>query len=166
MLPSAGLEARYVVLENKEKLLQIIPKLYEEKSVYDDQLSKIKEDLKQAISLSSELKNMLLEVKEQLTLQDVIKSQASKQVEVTFDEQINELLLKIGELDVSRTQLSKEIAKFEDKKRAKEINDKFKESLKFAQTELGIKDPKVGTILQYGPISKSETALLNKSDFG
>ncbi|MCV5785563.1 AAA family ATPase, partial [Escherichia coli] len=77
----AGLEARYVVLENKEKLLQIIPKLYEEKSVYDDQLSKIKEDLKQAISLSSELKNMLLEVKEQLTLQDVIKSQASKQVE-------------------------------------------------------------------------------------
>ncbi|MCV5410512.1 AAA family ATPase, partial [Escherichia coli] len=76
---------------------------YEEKSVYDDQLSKIKEDLKQAISLSSELKNMLLEVKEQLTLQDVIKSQASKQVEVTFDEQINELLLKIGELDVART---------------------------------------------------------------
>lgn len=54
--------------------------------------------MKQAISLSSELKNMLLEVKEQLTLQDVIKSQASKQVEVTFDEQINELLLKIGEL--------------------------------------------------------------------
>ena len=56
-------------------------------------------------------------------------------------------------MDVARTQLSKEIAKFEDKKRAKEINDKFKESLKFAQTELGIKDPKVGTILQYGPIS-------------
>ena len=35
LLPSAGLEARYVVLENKEKLLQIIPKLYEEKlSIY------------------------------------------------------------------------------------------------------------------------------------
>ena len=155
--PSAGLEARYAVLEHRDKLLQIIPELYEQKAVYDDQITKIKEDLKNAKRLSSELKDMLQEVKEQLSLQDVIKSQASKQVEVTFDEQINELLQKIGELDVARTQLSKEIAKFEDKKRAKEINDKFKESLKFAQTELGIKDPKVGTILQYGPISKSET---------
>lgn len=155
--PSAGLEARYAVLEHRDKLLQIIPELYEKKSVYDDQITKIKEDLKNAKRLSSELKEMLQEVKEQLSLQDVINSQASKQVEVTFDEQINELLQKIGELDVARTQLSKEIAKFEDKKRAKEINDKFKESLKFAQTELGIKDPKVGTILQYGPISKSET---------
>ncbi|HCE4727719.1 AAA family ATPase [Vibrio parahaemolyticus] len=155
--PSAGLEARYAVLEHRDKLLQIIPELYEQKSVYDDQITKIKEDLKNAKRLSSELKEMLKEVKEQLSLQDVINSQASKQVEVTFDEQINELLQKIGELDVVRTKLSKEIAKFEDKKRAKEINDKFKESLKFAQTELGIKDPKVGTILQYGPISKSET---------
>ncbi|EGR3302721.1 hypothetical protein [Vibrio parahaemolyticus] len=155
--PSAGLEARYAVLEHRDKLLQIIPELYEQKSVYDDQITKIKEDLKNAKRLSSELKEMLQEVKEQLSLQDVINSQASKQVEVTFDEQINELLQKIGELDVARTKLSKEIAKFEDKKRAKEINDKFKESLKFAQTELGIKDPKVGTILQYGPISKSET---------
>ncbi|EGQ7911528.1 hypothetical protein [Vibrio parahaemolyticus] len=155
--PSAGLEARYAVLEHRDKLLQIIPELYEQKSVYDDQITKIKEDLKNAKRLSSELKEMLQEVKEQLSLQDVINSQASKQVEVTFDEQINELLQKIGELDVVRTKLSKEIAKFEDKKRAKEINDKFKESLKFAQTELGIKDPKVGTILQYGPISKSET---------
>ncbi|EKO3576716.1 AAA family ATPase [Vibrio metschnikovii] len=155
--PSADLEARYAVLEHRDKLLQIIPELYEQKSVYDDQITKIKEDLKNAKRLSSELKEMLQEVKEQLSLQDVINSQASKQVEVTFDEQINELLQKIGELDIARTQLSKEIAKFEDKKRAKEINDKFKESLKFAQTELGIKDPKVGTILQYGPISKSET---------
>jgi len=154
---SASLEARYTVLENREKLLQIIPELYEQKSVYDDQITKIKEDLENAKKLSSELKDMLQEVKEQLSLQDVIKSQASKQVEVTFDEQINELLQKIGELDAARTQLSEEIAKFENKKRAKEINDKFKESLKFAQTEIGIKDPKVGTILQYGSTSKSET---------
>ncbi|CAH6874628.1 MULTISPECIES: ATP-binding protein [Vibrio] len=155
--PSAGLEAKYAVLENRDKLLQIVPELYEQKSVYDEKITSIKEDLKNAQKLSSELKGMLQEVKEHLTLQDVIKSQASKQVEFTFDEQINELLQKIGELDVARTELSEEIAKFDDKKRSKEINDKFKESLKLAQTELGIKDPKVGTILQYGPISKSET---------
>lgn len=155
--PSSGLEARYAVLESRDKLLQIIPELYEQKSAYDAQITTIKENLKNAQKLSMELKDMLQEVKAQLSLQDVINSQASKQVEVTFDEQINELLRNIGELNVSRTQLSEEIAKFEDKKRAKEINDKFKESLKYAQTELGIKDPKVGTILQYGTISKSET---------
>ncbi|TDM53451.1 ATP-binding protein [Aliivibrio fischeri] len=155
--PSAALEAKYAVLENRDKLLQIIPELYDQKSVYDEKIISIKEELKNAQRLSCELKGMLQEVKEQLTLQDVIKSQASKQVEFAFDEQINELLQKIGKLDVARTKLSEEIAEFDDKKRAKEINDKFKESLKLAQTELGIKDPKVGTILQYGPISKSET---------
>ena len=155
--PSAGIEARYAVLENREKLLQIIPSLYEQKSIYDEQINRTKDDLKNAQLLSSELKNMLQEVKEQLTLQDVIKSQASKQVECTFDDQINELLRKIGELDVARFNLSEEIAQYNDKKRTKEINDNFKSYLRFAQSELGIKDPKVGTILQYGPISKSET---------
>jgi AAA15 family ATPase/GTPase len=151
------IEARYSVLENRDKLLQIIPELYKQKSIYDEQIISIKEDLKSSRKLSSELKGMLQEVKDKLTLQEVINSQASKQVESTFDEQINELLQKIGELDVARTKLTKEIAKYEDRKRTKEINDYFKKSLKFAQSELGIRDPKVGTILQYGPISKSET---------
>ncbi|WP_019616782.1 ATP-binding protein [Psychromonas ossibalaenae] len=155
--PSASFEAKYAVLENRDKLLQIIPELYEQKSVYDAQITSIKAELMNAQKLSSELKDMLQTVKEELTLQDVIKSQASKQVELTFEEQINELLQKIGKLDVARTKLVEERAKFEDKKRAKEINDKFKGSLKFAQAELGIKDPTVGTILQYGAISKSET---------
>ncbi|MBS4707071.1 hypothetical protein J4G57_04095 [Aeromonas caviae] len=155
--PSASLEAKYAVLANRENLLQIIPELYDQKSLYDNQIAKIKEDLKSAQRLSSELKDMLQEVKEQLTLQDIIKSQASKQVESTFDEQIDELLQRIGELDIARTKLLAKTAEFDDKKRATEINEKFKESLRFAQTELGIKDPKVGTILQYGLISKSET---------
>ncbi|MGU5695467.1 AAA family ATPase [Aeromonas veronii] len=155
--PSASLEAKYAVLKNRDILFQVIPKLYDQKSLYDDQVNKIKEDLKNSQRLSSDLKDMLQEVKEQLTLQDVIKSQASKQVESTFDEQIDELLRKIGKLDLSRTTLSEELAAYNNIKRTREINDKFKESLIFAQTELGIKDPTVGTILQFGPISKSET---------
>jgi len=155
--PSASLEAKYAVLANRESLLQIIPELYDQKSLYDNQIAKIKEDLKSAQRLSSELKDMLQEVKEQLTLQDITKSQASKQVESTFDEQIDELLRRIGELDIARTKLLAKTAEFDNKKRTSEINEKFKESLRFAQTELGIKDPKVGTILQYGLISKSET---------
>ena len=154
---SARIETKYAVLENRDKLLQIIPELYEKKSGYDDQIISIKEDLKNAQHLSSDLKSMLKEVKEQLTLQDIIKSQASKQVECTFDEQINELLQKIGELDVARAKLYEEIAKYDNKTRTKEINERFKEYLRFAQSELGIKDPKEGTILQYGAISKSET---------
>lgn len=113
--------------------------------------------MKNAQRLSSELKGLLQEVKGQLTLQDVIKSQASKQVECTFDEQINELLLKIGKLDVARSRLSEEIAQYNDIKRTKEINENFKGYLRFAQSELGIREPKVGTILQYNTVSNSET---------
>ena len=155
--PSASIDAKYTVLENRDKLLLIIPALYEQKSVYDEKIARIKEELKSAKKLSSELKEMLQEVKGKLTLQDIIKAQASKQVEFTFGEQISELLEEIGRLDVARTKLTEKITEFDDKKRTKKINDKFKESLKFAQTELGIQDPKPGTILQYGAISKSET---------
>lgn len=65
--PSASLEAKYAVLANRENLLQIIPELYDQKSLYDNQIAKIKENLKSAHRLSSELKDMLQEVKEQLT---------------------------------------------------------------------------------------------------
>ncbi|EKO3852815.1 AAA family ATPase [Vibrio harveyi] len=155
--PSAGLDAKYTVLANREKLLQIIPELYESKSHYDEKIVSTKEELRSAQKLSSELKAMLQEVKEKLTLQDIIKSQASKQVEFTFDEQIKELHEKIGQLNVTKDTLTKKISEFTDKKRSKEINDKFKDSLKYAQAELGIQDPVLGTILQYGKITKSET---------
>ncbi|ENI8054927.1 AAA family ATPase [Vibrio vulnificus] len=155
--PSAGLDAKYAVLANRDKLLQIIPELYEQKSVYDEKIVNIKEELRSAQKLSSELKAMLQEVKEKLTLQDIIKSQASKQVEFTFDEQIKELHEKIGQLNATKNTLTEKISEFTDKKRTQEINDKFKESLKYAQTELGIQDPVLGTILQYGNITKSET---------
>ena len=154
---STGIEARYTILENRDKLLQIIPSLYEQKSKYDEQINSIKDDLKNAQRLSSDLKVMLQEVKEQLTLQDIINSQASKQVECTFDEQIDELLCKIGKLDAVRSELFEEIGQYNDRKRTKEINENFKDYLRFAQSKLGIKDPKVGTILQYNSISKSET---------
>ncbi|HIF9219889.1 AAA family ATPase [Photobacterium damselae] len=154
---SAGLDAKYTVLANREKLLQIIPELYENKSVYDEKIVNIKEELRNAQKLSSELKAMLLEVKEELTLQDIIKSQASKQVEFTFDEQIKELHEKMGQLNATKNTLTEKISEFTDKKRTQEINDMFKESLKYAQTELGIQDPVLGTILQYGNITKSET---------
>ena len=45
---SGGLEVKYAVLENRDKLLQIIPELYEQKSVYDESIIGIKEDLKNA----------------------------------------------------------------------------------------------------------------------
>ncbi|WP_341489642.1 AAA family ATPase [Photobacterium damselae subsp. damselae] len=154
---SAGLDAKYTVLANREKLLQIIPELYENKSVYDEKIVNIKEELRNAQKLSSELKAMLQEVKEELTLQDIIKSQASKQVEFTFDEQIKELHEKMGKLNATKNTLTENISEFTDKKRTQEINDMFKEYLKYAQTELGIQDPVLGTILQYGNITKSET---------
>lgn len=155
--PSAGLDAKYAILANREKLLQIIPELYEQKSVYDEKIVNTKEELRSAQKLSSEIKAMLQEVKEKLTLQDIIKSQASKQVEFTFDEQIKELHEKIGQLNATKNTLTEKISEFTDKKRTQEINDKFKEFLKYAQTALGIQDPLLGTILQYGNITKSET---------
>lgn len=151
------LEAKYAILRNKEQLMQTIPNLYEHKIGYDKKISRIKQDLKQAQKLSFNLKLMLQEVKEQLTLQDFIKSQASKQVEFTFDEQIAELSENVGQLVFRKEELTNKISEFTNTSRTQEINNRFKHHLNFAQVELDIQPPISGTVLEYGKITKSQT---------
>ena len=100
---------------------------------------------------------MLQNTSGELTLQDIIRSQASKEVEYTFDQQIEELAQEIDYLNVSRHKLVIEMSEYANKKRTTEINSEFKQHLKFAQTELGIKNPFVGDATKYYSITKNET---------
>lgn len=148
---------KYQILEHREKLLQIIPELYHSKNFYDAEIEKIKDKLKGAQKLSFELNTMLKEVKEKLTLQDIINTQASKQVETTFDEQINEISIEIGQLEKKRVGFEEDISKYTDIKRTKLINNIFKENLRYACRELGIHNPAIKPIINYSTITKSET---------
>ena len=49
------------------------------------------------------------------------------------------------------------MSEYANKKRTTEINSEFKKHLKFAQTELGIKNPFVGDATKHFAITKSET---------
>lgn len=152
-----SLEDKYAVLKNQEMLLQFLPKLYEQKSKYNKKIDIIQEKLKEAQKISCELKIMLQNTSGELTLQDIIRSQASKEVEYTFDEQIEELSQEIEFLNISRDKLVAEMSEYANKKRTTEINSEFKKHLKFAQTELGIKNPFVGDATKHFAITKSET---------
>lgn len=151
------LNSKYEVLKNREKLLQIIPELYELKDNYSKKITDIKTKLTDTKKLSSELETMLREVRAELTLQDVIKAQASKQVEATFDEQIDILSGNVGNLNIEKERLESKLLEFSDKKRTKDINSIFKEHLVFACAELGIQNPIIEAIVRYSSITKSET---------
>lgn len=151
------LEDKYSILKNRDILLELIPKLYDQKSDYDQNIEGIQKELKEAQKTSAELNTMLRKVESELTLQDVIKSQASKQVECSFDEQINELLEEISGLNREKDKLTEDISKYTNRKRTTEINNEFKGYLSFAQTQLGIKNPIVRDATQYSLITKSET---------
>lgn len=153
----SNLDNKYAILKNQEALLQVIPKLYEQKLKYDRDIDVIQEQLKEAQKMSSELNRMLQKTEGELTLQDIIRSQASKEVEYTFNEQISELSKEIGELDIERERLLKDISEYTDRKRTIQINNEFKKHLRFAQNELGIKNPIVGDATKYSLITKSET---------
>lgn len=148
---------KYHMFENREQILEIVPQMYDEKQVLDDQISSIKEELKQSQTLSAELNLMMQEVRGELTLQDVIKSQASKEVEFTFDEQIKSLHEKIGIQKTALDSLIEEQGKFTDKKRTQDINDSFKSFLAIAQEKLGIGSPIIAPLIQYVKITKSKT---------
>lgn len=153
----SSLDDKYAILKNQEALLQVIPKLFEQKLKYDKDIEVIQQQLKEAQRVSSELNAMLKKTEGELTLQDIIRSQASKEIEYTFDEQIDELLKEISELGTAKEKLLKSISEYTDRKRTMQINDEFKKYLRFAQNKLGIKDPVVGDATKYSMITKSET---------
>lgn len=148
---------KYHMFESREQILEILPQMYDEKQVLDDQINSIKEELRQSQTLSSELNSMMQEVRGELTLQDVIKSQASKEVEFTFDEQIKILHEKIGAQTKALEALITKQNEFTDRKRTQNINDDFKSFLTIAQDRLGIGSPIIAPLVQYGKITKSKT---------
>lgn len=148
---------KYYMFENREKVLEILPQMYDEKQVLDTKISILKEKLKLSNALSLELKSMMLEVRGELTLNDVIKSQASKEVESTFDEQIIKLNEDIGNHTAALNELITKQNAFTDKNRTRRINDDFKYFLEKAQKELGIGSPIIAPLIQYGKITKSKT---------
>lgn len=155
------IETKYHVLESRDKLLTILPELYEQKSALEEEISSLKSKLRQSQELSIELNDMLCEVKNELSLRDVIRSQASKEVEFTFDDQIKELLEKIGLLTVAQNEYLEKEKEFTDKKRTKKINDEFKGYLSKAQDNLSIQEPVVESIVRYSRITRSETGSRN-----
>lgn len=148
---------KYHMFESREQILEILPLMYDEKQILDDQINSIKEELRQSKILSSELNAMMQEVRGELTLQDVIKSQASKEVEFTFDEQIKNLHEKIGAQTTALYDLIIQQNEYTDRKRTQSINDDFKSFLAIAQDRLGIGSPIIAPLIQYGKITKSKT---------
>lgn len=148
---------KYHMFESREQILEILPQMYDEKQILDNKINTIKEELRQSQALSSELNLMMKEVRGELTLHDVIKSQASKEVEFTFDEQIKNLHEKIGAQTTALESLTKQQNEFTDKKRTQSINDDFKSFLAIAQDRLGIGSPIIAPLIQYGKITKSKT---------
>ncbi|MBD2800301.1 hypothetical protein ID854_07480 [Xenorhabdus sp. M] len=148
---------KYHMFESREKILEILPQLYDEKQFLNDKINTIKEELRQYKTLSLELNSMMREVRGELTLKDIIKSEASKEVEFTFEEQIKSFHEKIGAKTVALESLIKKQNEFTDKKRTKNINDEFKLFLALAQNKLGIGSPIIAPLIQYGKITKSKT---------
>lgn len=151
------LEDKYAILKNRDILLDLIPQLQEQKFVHTQNIEALRAELKEAQKTSSELNTMLRKVENELTLQDVIRSQASKQVEDTFYEQIDQITDEISALNSNKDEITETISKYTNRKRTLEINNEFKEYLSFAQAKLGIKNPVVKNAIQYTSITKSET---------
>lgn len=147
----------YHSYENKDQISKTLPTMYDEKEKISIEIDSLRNELRQSQTLSNELSIMLSEVKGELTLRDVIKSQASKEVTLTFDEQINELHDKIGQIYVALNSLREKLSKYNDKKHSKKINDEFKSFLSEAQIKLGIGDPVVAPLIQYQKITKGKT---------
>lgn len=148
---------QYIQYEKRDEIINLIPNLYEEKEKINNKISSIRSELLESNALSQQLTTMIREVKGELTLQDIIRSQASKEIEATFAEQISDLMSKLRAHEENLNKIQSEQDKYTDPQRTKKINDLFKLHLQKSQLALNIGTPIIAPIVQYNKITKGKT---------
>jgi hypothetical protein len=147
----------YQSANSKENLVAAIPELYEEKEKLNKTISLLKEELYKSKRVSTELKEMLSEVKGEITLRDVISSEANKNVLETFLSQIEEIETEIGKLEVKIRSLEDDIKGLSDKNKSTQINKTFKNALSSIAIKINLKNPVLAPLVQHVKITKGKT---------
>ena len=147
----------YQYANSKENLLLVLPELYEAKEKTSNAITALKDELHKSKVVSSQLKEMLTEVKGEITLRDVIKSEANKNVLETFLAQIDELESLIGKLAAQIDTIEDELKGLTDRKRTTEINNTFKDALSSVAVKISLKNPVLAPLTQHGKITKGKT---------
>lgn len=147
----------YEINNSKIALFSQKIKLYEEKNKLDEQIEKIKSKLFENKRLSKEISLMLSNIHGDFSIKEVIDSEAYKTAAQAFDKQLLELKEHIDELLLKKEVIEREIRKFNNPKRTKEINKFFLTMLNKAQYKLRLPVSSKATVIGYRKLTAGKT---------
>jgi len=148
---------KYEINNSKVSLFSQKSKLYEEKEKLDKQIEKVKENLFEHKELSQKIRSMLGDVHDEFSIKEIIDSEAYKTATQAFDKQLSELKEQINDLLLEKYSIEKEIKKFNNLKRTKEINEFFLLMLNKAQSKLQLPVSSKATVIGYKVLTTGKT---------
>lgn len=147
----------YHYINHKDVMFRNIAALNNEKSTIEADIVKLTDSLDE-IKLESEgLEGLILDTKSEITLHDLVRSAAYKEIYTTFASQLEHLSEKIDRELKALSDLQDDLKVYDDKKRTARINANFKATFAHALKELGVENSKVGGLISYNASTKGKT---------
>lgn len=148
---------KYEINNSKISLFSQKARLYEEKNKLDEKIANLKDKLLENKNLSQKISSMLNDVHEDFSIKEIIDSEAYKSAAQAFDKQLSELKEDIDKLLIEKSTVEKDIKKFNNLKRTKEINEFFLLMLNKAQSKLQLPVSSKATVIGYKKLTTGKT---------
>lgn len=130
--PSCGAEyennfsERFGIAQDEQRCLDLIVELKDELLIINNKIELINNRFTSNNIEIADIKKRLEQKKENIKLKDVIESEGKREMKKLFESEIQMYETELKEKLLSKSQLEKEVKRFEDKKRASEIRESYR----------------------------------------
>lgn len=130
--PSCGAEyenkfaERFGIAQDEQRCIDLIVELKEELEIIKEKIDLANNKFSNNNIEIAEVQKKLEQRKETVKLKDIIESEGKREMKRLFELEIQSYETELKEKLLLRNELEKEVKKFEDKKRAKEIKESYK----------------------------------------
>jgi len=133
LCPSCGAEyennfaERFGIAQDEQRCLDLIIELKEDINIIEKKIDHVNFDFNKNNQEITQIEKLLERKKESIKLKDVIESEGRKGMKLIFESEIQVFETELKEKLLLKNNLEKEVKKFEDKKRANDIREKYRE---------------------------------------
>ncbi len=121
-----GFAERFAIAVDEDSCMALLAQLDEDRRRAESDYEEAKNSSERAKSLVIGVKSLLEVKREQLVLQDILRSEGRREMRRVVRRQIAELDEKIGAAEAAKIAAKKAMKQFEDKTRSKEIQDFYR----------------------------------------
>lgn len=144
LCPSCGADyennfaERFGIAQDEQRCLDLIIELKDDISIVEAKIGSINFEFNQNNQEIAKIEKLLESKKETIKLKDVIESEGRKEMKLLFESEILAFETELKEKLLLKSELEKEVKKFEDKKRASDIRAEYRDIMGINLRQLNV----------------------------